>query len=246
MTNDEHDAVPRLSKSDIEGRVYKLVNWFSSNNLDRPAPTPLGLICDKMMSSKYVEFDFNSDLGVSSRGNKIYGAFDPRLRSIQIDRSLDKNGPQFKFTLAHEIGHFALHRKLRLNYSELDEPTPRISSSRRSFYFHRQEQFTTSRHWLEWHANYFALGLTLPRLSFVPTVRAVQKAVGISRHLGVFYLTEAAESRIHFAACIDALSKIYDAPRTLVTRRLSSLEMVIDDRKGLNHFSKLFSESMPF
>ena len=244
--SDEYDRIPRFSKSVIDARVQGLIDWFSTQALDRPTPTPLATICDRIQEKGWLDFDFNADLGTSARGNKIYGAFDARAKKIYVDKSLDPNGPQFTFTLAHELGHFVLHRGLRLNYAALDEPANALTATRRSIYFARQSEFVTDRDWLEWHANCFAISLLLPRISFDRTVRVVQRSAGINRHLGFFYLSNSVDSLVTYRACVDDLAEIYAVPRSLVTKRLTWLEMVIDTRKGLDHFSKLFSESIPF
>ena len=70
--------------------------------------------------------------------------------------------------------------------------------------------------------------------------------MGVNRHVGSFFLSSDANSLHLYKSCIDALEKIYDVPRTTVTKRLSWLGLVIDTRKGLDHFSRLFSEGIPF
>ena len=136
--SDEYDRIPRFTKSAIDGRVQGLVEWYSAQALDRPAPTPLASICDRIRQKGWLDFDFSADLGISARANKIYGAFDARAKKIYVDKTLDPNGPQFTFTLAHELGHFVLHRGLRLNYAALDEPANELTATRRSMYFARQ------------------------------------------------------------------------------------------------------------
>ncbi len=131
------DPIPRFSKTAIDARVQGLIEWYSINAFDRPAPTPLAEICDRIQRKGWLDFDFQTDLGASPRGNKVFGAYDMRRRIIFIDRLLDSNGPQFRFTLAHELGHFVLHRSLQLNYAALDEPTNALTATRRSIYFAR-------------------------------------------------------------------------------------------------------------
>ena len=69
-----------------------------------------------------VKFIFNSDLGDTTSGCRIRGRIAPQERRIWIDRSLVSELPRLRFTIAHEIGHLALHRHRSIkNYERIDD-----------------------------------------------------------------------------------------------------------------------------
>jgi Zn-dependent peptidase ImmA (M78 family) len=177
------------------------------------------------------------DLGHTTYGKKILGIYHRNPRAILIDRVLDGDS-RFSFTLAHEIGHFVFHREFFIqnkDYNDMPDTIRDLVTGRR--------KLITEKQWIEWQANTFASAFLLPRATFEGTVAVIQEAIGVAKNLGVVYVEESPSSISEYMMLLDGVAKVYDVHRRAVEIRLSSLEMLIDQRlRGKRHISQLLSE----
>ncbi len=109
--------VPYVTNQEIERQVQELiVNFAESRGHAWAGPTPIDDIAEKHLGLG-IEFD---DLGRRlGKGDdlEILGAIDLDQKRIIIDESLDPDlyptlEARYRFTLAHEVGHWQLHRGL--------------------------------------------------------------------------------------------------------------------------------------
>ena len=232
--------IDRLSKIDLDHRARVVIDWYDSTVGDRPRAVPVLSICERLHQMGKLKLVLGVDLGVSESGRKVRGLFDSSNLLVAIDQSLDPSGPQFQFTLAHELGHFVLHRRYALSEMDIDAKKSIISDTRRDFYLGRQLPRSTDREWMEWQANTFAEALLLPELSFRKTVSAVQRDMGINKHLGEIYINRTPQSHADYRMITSRLLEHFHVSRTLVVRRLWNLGIVLDFRDSLKHTSRLF------
>jgi hypothetical protein len=122
------------------------------------------LIYDHLSESDELSFDDEIDLGRED-GEEVLGRTLPLAGKIQITRSLklDPDRGRYRFTVAHEIGHWVLHRPLYLGAAEnLDlfasGESAALTSLNRSV-FPREGNRGVPRE--EWQANRFAMGLLI-------------------------------------------------------------------------------------
>jgi Zn-dependent peptidase ImmA (M78 family) len=179
-------SVQRFSREDIEAIAESTLLWLNPRQLKSPRATSVLSIVEKLDEKGQLVTSFDFPLGTSVRGKKILGQFlfEP-VPTIFIDRSLEKDGPRFRFTLAHELGHFALHRRLKLNFGELDKPG--IQDTRADFHLGRRQR-VTNRDWLEWQANTFAAALLLPRATLWKAIVEKQLDLGVTHNLGRIFV----------------------------------------------------------
>ena len=189
-----------------------------------------------------VRFIFTEPLGKTSRGKVILGSCHFPSRTIQVDPSLLSNGPRFNFTLAHEIGHLVLHRKLKLDFSELDTPIGHIQDNRSHIRVSRRPA-RTPRDWLEWQADYFASALLVPRTTVRQAIAEKQAELGVNRRLGVLYLDHQPMNRYTYQAVLRHLQLVYQASRTVLNIRLKHLGL-LEDRSTFNvrHITELLRD----
>lgn len=131
---------------------------------DVPYPVDLDfLVFEHLCSRDHLIFDDERDLGFED-GDQVLGKTLPRSREILITSAL-RGGPEgrYRFTVAHEIGHWVLHRPLFLaDSSQADlfgaaaESTELVSLNRSIFQGHLAAVPPE-----EWQANYFAAALLL-------------------------------------------------------------------------------------
>ena len=117
------DQVPRYRREDIERRTEAVLRYYVPETLSEGQPTPLGDLAACVKRQLGATFSFDQMLGNNSAGERIIGAcyFHPRF-AILVDSSSagDMQSARFRLTLAHELGHLSLHRKLRLDFQSLD------------------------------------------------------------------------------------------------------------------------------
>ncbi len=216
------NGIPILSRTEIEVRTERLLDAFEPRCLTEPRATPLAAIADRLRTKHGAKFVFRADLGVR-KGRQIRGCFDIQSRTIFIDKSLPEREPRFNFTLAHEIGHFVMHRNV--DPIVLRGTTKRIEDNDRDLILD-QLQSDNPRSWMEWQANKFASSLLLPRATVLNAVITKQKELGVTRSLGKIYLDRQAGNYRDFKELLDNLLFIYQASYAAIRIRLRELNIL--------------------
>lgn len=235
-------SVPALSRPQIDLKAEELLAWFDPKRLQEPSLTPLAEIAQRMNREFGVRFVFNEPLGTTAQGRKILGSCHFPSRTIQVDPALLANTARFNFTLAHEIGHLILHRKLKLNFGELDTPVGHIQDNRSHIHLGRR-QARTAREWLEWQADYFASGLLMPRSTVRQAIVDKQAGLGINRRQGYIYLDNQSANVVAYRNVLYHLQFTYQVSRTVVNIRLKHLGL-LEDRRNFNvkHITQLLRD----
>jgi len=220
-------AVPRYSKEFIERRAHQALASYCPKAVDTGGATPLGEFCLCVQRDLNARFIFNRQLGKTTRGHQILGAcyFEP-IYQICVDPSLsgDAQRLRFRFTLAHELGHLSLHRKLRLQFQSLDATARAILDGANDFVPGRRG-LVTSRDFLEWQANSYAAALLMPRATFVNELRKQQTEMGISR-VGVVWLSNSPGSDCDYTEIVNRLSFVYQTSVTATRIRMQELGLL--------------------
>jgi Zn-dependent peptidase ImmA (M78 family) len=146
---------------------------------------------------------------------------------IWIDSELtaDANHHQFNFTVAHEIGHLALHRfRPVLNYNGHEDTDEDLATE-----FNHE---ASSRGIAEWQANRYSAALLMPRSTVQVAIymRQTEMKDPISINLGRVYLDDSPTNRRLYGETLSFLSILYKVSRTVVRIRLDELGLVFDQR----------------
>lgn len=97
-----------LSDVEIEAQAYLLLeSYFSSINKPLTAPIPVEVIAESYLG---YDIEFVDD-GIFANPNVLGGiVFDENV--IYVNVATEAHEGRYNFTIAHEIGHHALHRSL--------------------------------------------------------------------------------------------------------------------------------------
>ncbi len=158
-------VVPFLSEDEIEqDAALLLAEFVQSRNVVIESLIPIEDILEKHLKLAFEFADTHEMFGLARDHENeadILGAIIFEERRVVIDQSLDpeedlsKEG-RYRFTLAHEIGHWRLHRRLffrDLSQGALfDEPTRPTVICRSS----------QAKEPIEWQADTFASSLLMP------------------------------------------------------------------------------------
>lgn len=219
----DNNGVPILSRSAIEVRTENLLRMLEPSCLDAPRYTPLEKIAGYLKQNYELKLFFEADLGVNN-GRKIRGSYHIPSKAIYIDKSLKIGEPRFNFTLAHEIGHFVMHRNIRPTVLG-DRGGSTIEDNDRDLVLD-QLQTNNPRTWIEWQANSFASSLLLPRATVLSAVMKRQCELGISRNIGKVYLDRQAANYKNFKSIIDYLVEVYIVSKAAIRIRLRELNIL--------------------
>lgn len=144
-----------LTDDEIDSAASELLRRYSKwCSLPVAAPIPMDAIIEKFLKITFEVCDLQAMLGPG-----VLGAtwFDQKI--IRVDESLEQQEGRLSFTMAHEVGHWVLHRPqyeadqvtVPLFKNEQDEPLPAIVC--------RSSQKKTRP---EWQADQFAARLLMP------------------------------------------------------------------------------------
>lgn len=107
---------PWLDVREIEAAAQELlVKCFGSSGAGAPCADLDALVYDYLCEKESLSFDDERDLGWED-GDQVLGRMKPVAGKIEITSALKRDGEigRYRFTLAHEIGHWVLHRPLFL------------------------------------------------------------------------------------------------------------------------------------
>lgn len=157
---------PWLDEAHIEARAGHLLSQAFGPSLDRSRAVDLDEVVAFLSETEQLSYNDDADLR-SDDGEIILGKTQPLKRRILLSRELklDSDHGRSRFTLAHELGHWVLHRPLflaRANELSLfgpasDDEFEFVGLNRAIFSDGRGRSVPPE----EWQANRFAVALLI-------------------------------------------------------------------------------------
>ena len=211
-------GLKEYSKKDIEQLVNNFLNSIDESILSKLLPIPLDIIVNHLSANFNLEFDFKNHI-IQKSSQEILGFFNVTNNLIKIDCSIIETN-RFSFLLAHEIGHFILHKNLKVNqqvYDSFQDSEYDISTGK--------YKLDNYKNWIEWQANEFASNLIMPKNTFFSRLIYIQKTLGISK-IGSIFLDEQPINKKDFESIVIDLSSYFKTTKTSVKYRLESLNLI--------------------
>lgn len=236
----DDSGVPVLNREDIEVKAEEVLEYVSPGHLSQVVLSPLLTIIDTFAKEFSVKFLFEEDLGSTSKGKKILGKFFPEQRVVAVDRSLELNEPRWRFTLAHELGHLVLHRKVNVAlgpnyYSIFADTVEQIQNA--------SAKPKSAAQWLEWQANSFASSLLMPREPFIEAFQAATAEHPNRRNKQYIYLDDQPQNVAYFREIQAHLKGLFLVSKTAVGIRMKELVLLLDTRpKHIKHAIEFLRE----
>jgi Zn-dependent peptidase ImmA (M78 family) len=145
--------IPYISKEEIEEKIISIFNLNNREDIQYFASS--NELIDTLKQQFEVDFIFDQDL------HDEIGYCNFKDNSIAISNELEFESPRWRFTLAHEIGHYVLHKNLFKNYGIV---VTNDDESNFSNTLNGLSNKLTKK--VEIQANLFASFLLLPRVAF--------------------------------------------------------------------------------
>lgn len=238
-----------LSRTQIEERAGQMLDYVLPDRGDDPYPPDLQKIVAVLQSRYNVRFSFTQELGRQPTENRqrtekrIFGTFSVAPLTIRVSSLLPAWSPQFQRTLAHELGHLTLHRKMIGKGKFISREKPIVDTARHLRYQDAADR--SDLDWVEWQANEFSMCLILPRRYLQALVCSVQMELGINRNLGTMFLDDQPCNRHDCRRIVEAVARKSGARDTLLWRRLRFLGILEDhqrerSRPAFEAFDSLF------
>jgi len=217
-----------LSRGDIEERVRRMLDYVLPDRSNDVSLPDLKEVVPVLQSRYGVHFSFCEDVGHLSTA-RILGISSVDPLTIRVSPVLPTWTPGFCRTLAHELGHIVLHRKMIGEGKYISREKPIVDTEAQLRY---REMAELSDHgWVEWQANEFGMCLILPRRYLELLVCSVQSALGITRNLGTMYLDDQWCNKRDCERVVDEIAERSGAKKPLIWRRLRFLGILQDHRK---------------
>jgi Zn-dependent peptidase ImmA (M78 family) len=221
------DGVPILSAQKVEDIATEVLQKHCPDVLRKPAMTPVIELIQAIGKTTGMKSAIE-DLGFRGQA-KILGKVSFTKKTLFLDTLLTtEREVQMRFTAAHEIGHWILHRWNYKNwkFSQPNYGPGDLEDDEKSLC--RLEE-RTAQDWLEWQANVFAASLVMPRATFQTALIETQTTFGITRNLGIVFISDAEYSRRDFQLVGNRLANIYGVSLTSIRIRLGTLKLLCDE-----------------
>ncbi len=153
-----NDAVPFLSKTQIKREAAVLLSEYGERfGAVVEPPVPIDEILEVHLQLAFELSDMNAMFGFGD----VLGALWIAEKTVRVDKSLDpvlfpRRKGRYRFTLAHETGHWRLHRHL---YTADANQAQFFGGQSKPAYVCRSSEASKP---VEWQANYFAAQLLMP------------------------------------------------------------------------------------
>jgi hypothetical protein len=216
-------GIPILEDREIEEMAYDFVSHVDDTSLKTPCIAPIAGILDYMESAYKVRMSFHN-LG-NLDGYKILGKTVFPANRIYIDMDIIyRQESLFFFTVAHSIGHWALHARQKIMPGNSNRILKVVNDCESDFWGKRG--MGTLKDEIEHQANVFAASLLMPRSTLVTAIMIKQLRMGITRKAGNIYLNRSKSSIMSFHEIVSYLENIFGMSKQLIILRLKTLELL--------------------
>lgn len=213
------EGLKRLSEKQIQNIADNFLNEYDRSILENASYLDLNKLKEYLNEKYGLTVEYVNLLDHDN--SKLLGYFDTEKNKILIDYSV-LGSERYPFTLAHEIGHFVLHKDLKMNqtvYNNFKDSSHNI--------FTQKNSLENDKNWIEWQANYFASSILMPHISLVAQLIGIQRQMGVSRNQGTIYLDHQEQNRKDFYTYLDYLSEHFKVSKLSIEYRLKNLGILL-------------------
>jgi Zn-dependent peptidase ImmA (M78 family) len=163
-------------------------------------------------------------------GNGLLGRISFNPTQIEVFSSSEESGEgRFRFTIAHELGHYFLNHGIFFKHENLIES---------SFLAYEEKlQHASSFARLEYQANYFASCLLLPKFAVMEELALVANSLNLRLRGGhIIYIDNQECNRIMLESITSRLARRFKTSKQAVYIKLLNYKLIVDGRKKMLTF----------
>ncbi len=183
------------------------------------------------LEEKYkLKIDLNADL-CSEFGDNIEWCFNISHNTIYIDRTISKTS-KLSFILGHEIWHFFLHSKLKINnkvYWEFSDSTFSI--------LEQKHQLISDKDWIEWQANKFSSAFFLQKNIFMERFINFRRDNLWISSPEYIYLDDQPCNISDYLKTLDYLSRYFNTTKLAIEFKIKELNLITKTQEENTLFS---------
>lgn len=218
LSSKKIEGLKYLSRNDIEHIAKNILLDFDNSMFYEYTYTNLQKLVNYFENKYALVLEYKENL-VNESGKKLFACFDNIHNKILIDNSLIESNRN-SFVLSHEIGHFVLHRELKM----AQEAYNNFQDSEYDIVIDKNI-IKNDRNWIEWQANSFAASLLLPKEILLYRLIDFQKSIGINK-FGYIYLDDQRDNKLAYKRIINYLSDYFSTSKKSVIYRLEELKII--------------------
>lgn len=220
-------GINKLSKKEISVSAGNELNKIDKNILS------IGYSLNVEKLSRYLESEYNIKIKYFFDSSETLGYCENESQKIGINKKI-KGTKRELFILAHELGHFILHQKLKIGQNEYNN----FEDSQYDFQVNKHD-LKNPRNWIEWQANYFASSLILPEKPFRARLIWCQERQGLL--VGKVYFSDNATHKKDFYTLIKRMAYLFNTTQTSIIYRLKEFQL-INNQSRVKTIGQIFSE----
>lgn len=223
MSSDS-SSIPTYTANEIELKALAVLKYCDKLRYNLQ-PISIDIIMKKLLEQNIV-FTLDEDLGLKDN-KKIRGKFRAgKPNKIFLDKKVDPASMEGKLTIAHEIGHYVLHRNIRLSGADMGEITLCKSYNEAGIFTFIQDKEAGKivAEWMEWHAFRFMISLLLPEDLFRANV-ILELRKEDSPNDFIFVDSQPCNKMI-MHRINEKLYKIFNVPKWCLEYRLKELSLI--------------------
>jgi len=217
-------GVPTYTANEIELKAQAVLKYCDKLRYNLQ-PISLDIIIKKILEQNLV-FIFDEDLGIDDN-QKIRGKFlAGNPSTIYLDKKIDPASIEGKLTIAHEIGHYVLHRNMRTSGELISEITFNKSYLAVESLTFSQDTVVrkTAADWMEWHAFRFMISLLLPEKLFRAIVITLLRKEESPNNF--IFVDSQPCNKMAMHRMYEKLTKIFSVPKWCIEYRLKELALI--------------------
>lgn len=204
----KENGIPILNKTQIETIALHCIGHLYNSITLSPQMIPLKPLLEQLNHSSGLTWQI-LPLNFDTQ-DTILGLCDIQNYCIYIEKELETRPSLFLFTLAHELGHFILHRHRKIKLEKQHKLFTDTHTQLKEY-----KTLSTPLEWLEWQANYFAASLLMPRQAFLNAVHLYLDSEKVS-------LKEVVATS-HFSHLLTQLHTLFGTSKTALEIRFKDL-----------------------
>ncbi|SFN94842.1 ImmA/IrrE family metallo-endopeptidase [Xenorhabdus japonica] len=223
--NKSNNTLIYLGFDELENQTQSLLQ--QSHKYSDIIPIDFTKVISYMENLYDVRFVFSENLGLHNTKGEILGIMDVKSNTIKITNKLEKNSHRWRFTLAHEIGHYILHSNFIAEKYDL------YSEVESNFFWNENDINIKNsvKNRLEWQANMFANCILMPRHEVFNVIKELVKKLQISNfNNGIIYLDNQSCNIHNYNCVIEKLKRTFNVSAAIATIRLKQLRILNDVR----------------